>query len=549
MTRIFTSTLLAAFLLLAGCGHDHADGRSADDALARPAAAGPNAHGQSHDDEHDEAHAAGHGGKHEAGHGHGGGIAVTHFSAVTELFVEYEPLVVGRASAFAAHLTWLGERFRAVDEGRLVVSLDGGAAGQRAEATVSATPGIFRPELVPDAAGRRRLRLTLHANGQVIEHDLGEVEVHPDDRAADAAPGADDEDGGGIGFTKEQQWKIDFAHAPVAPREFRESVAANAVLRPAADREALIVSPAAGQLDPSAPGFPSIGKAVAEGEVLLTVRPRLATGVDLATLEADLARARLRVEHAARTATRLRALAAAEAIAPARAIEAAHEESLASAELRAAERRLGAARGERGGIPLRSPVAGTVVDVRTTRGAAVLEGQTLLHVADLRKLWLEAHVPESELQRITAPTGAFVEAAGSEPTLVLEVGANARLVAFGGLVDEATRTVPAIFEFDNPQGSLRAGQRLQVRVFSGATSNRPAVPASAIVDDGGQQIVFVLLDGESFARRPIVAGLRDGDWVAIESGLSAGERVVTAGAWQVHLAAAAPAAMGHGHAH
>ena len=46
-----------------------------------------------------------------------------------------------------------------------------------------------------------------------------------------------------------------------------------------------------------------------------------------------------------------------------------------------------------------------------------------------------------------------------------------------------------------------------------------------------------------------LAGPRDGDWVAIKSGVAAGERVVTQGAYQVRLAATQPAAMGHGHAH
>ena len=76
-----------------------------------------------------------------------------------------------------------------------------------------------------------------------------------------------------------------------------------------------------------------------------------------------------------------------------------------------------------------------------------------------------------------------------------------------------------------------------------------AVPATAVLDDGGQSVVFVMLDGEAFARRVVRAGIRDGDWIAIESGVATGERVVTLGAYQVRLAATAPAAMGHGHAH
>jgi multidrug efflux pump subunit AcrA (membrane-fusion protein) len=61
--------------------------------------------------------------------------------------------------------------------------------------------------------------------------------------------------------------------------------------------------------------------------------------------------------------------------------------------------------------------------------------------------------------------------------------------------------------------------------------------------------VYVLREGESFERRVITTGSRDGEWVAVLSGLKAGERIVTLGAYQVRLAATAPAAIGHGHAH
>jgi len=501
-----------------------------------------------HDDEHsvhpDPAAEAGH------GHGHGGGISVTDFSPTTELFVEYPPLVSGEDAAFAAHLTWLGERFEAVAEGRLVVTLtsDDGAT-DRADAPVSDTPGIFRPVLKPGVAGKRRLRLTLELGERRHEHDLGEVVVYADAGAAAAALPAEEEDAEAISFTKEQQWKLDFAHAPAQTRELRESVAATGLIRPAADREARIVSPAAGVLEADDITFPHVGLPVEKGQVLVTLIPRLATGVDLATLEADVQRARIRVEHATQTARRLRQLVEAEVVAASRALAAEHDERLARTELRATERRIGMARGEDGGIPLRSPLTGTVVDVRTTRGAAVLEGEALFHVADLGQVWLEASVAEADLGRITTPAGVFFQRDGEAGARVLEVGRNARLVAFGGLVDEHSRTVPAIFEIDSADGTLRAGMRLQTRVFVGQVVSAVAVPASAIVDDNGQQVVFVMLDGESFARRVVRTGVRDGDWVAVESGISAGERVVSLGAYQVRLAATAPEAMGHGHAH
>ncbi len=132
---------------------------------------------------------------------------------------------------------------------------------------------------------------------------------------------------------------------------------------------------------------------------------------------------------------------------------------------------------------------------------------------------------------------------------MLDSGSNARLVASGGAVDPATRTVPVIFEFDNARYRLRAGMNVQAHVYTGRVVNGPVVPATAIVDDGGQAVVFVQTGGESFARRVVQTGVRDANWVAIVRGLASGERVVTKGAYEVRLSAAGPASAGEGHVH
>ncbi|MBK6659250.1 MAG: hypothetical protein IPG43_14365 [Proteobacteria bacterium] len=230
---------------------------------------------------------------------------MTSFEQATELFVEYPPLVLGEEAAFAAHLTWTGERFSAVNEGTLVVTVDKDQESARAEAAVSSTPGIFRPVLKPIEAGRHRLRLTLTVGERSHVHDLGDVEIYASAAQAAKAHPKEDEEDGSISFTKEQQWKLDFAHAPVIERELRESVAASATLRPIASREALVSSPAAGVLEGGASAFPYLGMAVERGQVLMTLVPRTRERCRSATLEADLqGRARaFRSHHADRLMT------------------------------------------------------------------------------------------------------------------------------------------------------------------------------------------------------------------------------------------------------
>lgn len=474
-------------------------------------------------------------------------VSITHYTEATELFVEFRPLVKGEPAAFAAHLTRLAD-FKPVRAGRVTVALTGGGQpDERAQAEVGATPGIFRPVLTPNHAGKRRLVFRLADGNLTATHDLGEVEVHPDRNAVQAA--AQSDQGRTVAFTKEQQWAIDFAQAPVSQRTLRESIAVTATLRPRASGEAALAAPGTGLLRPGPGGFPQVGMQVGAGQTLAFLLPRLGGETDTATLRLAVDRARIELEHAARERERLENLLAVEAIPAKRVTEARSRERLIQAELKAAEQRAASYDSGAGGIAVKSPIRGTVVAVHAIPGAAVSEGKTIVHVAALEKLWLEARVPESDVGRVGTPTGAFFQLEGASRATVLEAGRNARLIAFGGMVDPTTRTVPAILEFDNPGGVLRAGMNVQARLYTGRVLHAVAVPATALVDDAGQAVVFVQKGGESFERRAVATGLRDGDWVAAASGLVPGERVVTRGAYQVRVAAVQPATVGHGHAH
>jgi multidrug efflux pump subunit AcrA (membrane-fusion protein) len=151
--------------------------------------------------------------------------------------------------------------------------------------------------------------------------------------------------------------------------------------------------------------------------------------------------------------------------------------------------------------------------------------------------------------RLRNPSGAWFRIAGFDQSFDLVVGKNARLVAFGGVVDKDSRSVPLILAFDNPQGHLRVGMAVQAHVVTDAVREALAVPVAALIDDAGQMVAFVQKSGEAFERRTLVLGVRDGDFVEVKGGLAEGERVVTLGAYDVRLAATAPAAIGHGHAH
>ncbi len=524
MNKTLTQSLgasLCAALLLIGCGegdHEHAE-----DGSHPPAA---------------EA---------EAEHGHGtGGEKLTHFTDRTELFVEFQQLVVGEESAFAAHLTTLSD-FKALTAGKVTVRLSGrGHPDEVFSVDGSSQPGIFRPEVTPKHAGDRDLTIEVVTPGFSVTHELGPYTVYPDRKAAEAEPAPHDDEG--ISFTKEQQWKVDFATAEVVTRPIHTTVNATGVLRARPDGEAQITAVAAGQVQPAG-AFPRLGQRVKKGELLAYLVPRMGGDTDLATLRAAASKARLEHALASQESARMESLYRDEAVPEKRLLAARAAAAAARAELSAAQQRLGQYGGAGGGIPVRAPVAGTIADVRVSPGAFAQEGALLFHIADRSTLWLELRVAESDAARLARPTGAAFRVAGDEQSTEIIPGKNGQLIAVGGVVDAVTRTVPVVFEFSAAGRHLPIGMAVQAQVFAGGARDAVAIPASSVLDEGGMNVVFVMTGGESFERRQVRLGAREGDWVEVLDGLTPGQRVVSRGAYLVKLASTGTAQIGHGHAH
>lgn len=525
MNSLTLALLLAGLLTLAGCG---------DKIAATPAEAAAQT-----EVDHDA-----------------DGEKLTHFSDYTELFVEFPQLVVGEKSAFAAHLSRLSD-FKAVTAAKVSVQLTGNGQPDEVFAVDGPSqPGIFRPAVTPKYAGERELAIEVVTPEFSVTHQLGPITVYPDHKAAEAEPVGHAD--AGIVFTKEQQWKVDFATAEVVTRPIRMAINATGSLRARPDGEALLTTPVAGQIQPAG-SFPNLGQHVKKGQVLAWLVPRMGGETDIATLRAAASKAQVEQQLANQELTRMEGLYRDEVVPEKRVLVARAAAAASAAELTAARQRLGQYGGEvgknGGGVPVRAPVAGTIVDVRVSPGAYAEGGALLFHIADQSRLWLELRVPESEAARLTNPGGAVFRMAGDERGIEIMSGKNGRLIAVGGVVDAVTRTLPVVFEFTPAKGQqFPIGMAVQAQVLvslsgSGGARETVAIPASSVLDEGGMAVVFVMIGGESFERRTLRLGAREGDWVEVLDGLTPGQRVVSRGAYLVKLASTGSAQIGHGHAH
>lgn len=501
-----------------------------------------------------------HGHDHEGAHGEEAedprpDNAVTLYAGGLELFMEYPALVVGQESPLIAHFTDTRDagNFVWVTEGNVVATLrfaDGTEESFTADKLLR--NGIFKPIVKPTRAGTARFTLTLAGHPASGTVDVGEVTVYPTVEAAVAAAPAEESGEPTVGYLKESQWKTTYATTSAEAGTVRAGVRATAEIRAVAGAEAELSAPVAGRLLLREPLF--VGRPVQKGELLAEIVP-VGDG-DRAGLDATLVAATAELSLAERALERARSLHP--AVVSERELKQAEADfTAARARAEAAEARVAVVRGAQSGggagapgaaFALRAPFDGVIVSTSAVTGSSVDAGEALVHVVDPREVWLQARIAEADAAGAGAPIGAAFSLSGSDAVIDI-ASRNGRLVAVGGALDPATRTLPVIFALDNADGALKPGMFARATVFTGESSEGVVIPASAVVDDGGRATVFVMEGGESFFKRVVRIGARDGERLQVLSGITAGERVVSAGAYEAHLSTVSGAMPAHGHAH
>jgi RND family efflux transporter MFP subunit len=202
-----------------------------------------------------------------------------------------------------------------------------------------------------------------------------------------------------------------------------------------------------------------------------------------------------------------------------------NELNAAEAALESAEAQLRQATNAVGYTTLKADKAGIVTAVTGEPGQVISAGQAVITLADAGETEIAIAVPETDSGRLAVGQNAKVTLwAGPQ------VSTPGRIREIGGQADAASRTYAVRIAVDGPPKSMRLGMTATVAMRVDEQAAPAVVPLTALSEDGGRPIVFVVDPvGKSVRKTPVEIARVTSDGVQVSAGLQSGDMVVTAG--------------------
>jgi cobalt-zinc-cadmium efflux system membrane fusion protein len=175
---------------------------------------------------------------------------------------------------------------------------------------------------------------------------------------------------------------------------------------------------------------------------------------------------------------------------------------------------------------MRAPLSGTVVARHLTRGESVPTDREAFVIADVSSVWVDISIYAHDLEQVEA---------GQSVTVVTEsrLETEGKIAFVTPNVSEETRTANARVFMANKPMRLRPGMFVTARIAMIEDPAEVRVPAAALQNHEGRDVVFVKDKEGGFNPRPVTLGRRNSHYVEVLAGLRKGDTIVTDGAFIV----------------
>jgi multidrug efflux system membrane fusion protein len=273
------------------------------------------------------------------------------------------------------------------------------------------------------------------------------------------------------------------------------------------------------------------GELVKEGDVLAHIDP-VPLQVALSQAEGTLARDAAQLNNARLDLERYRQLLAQDSIAAQQVDQQAALVRQLEGTVRVGQAQVDNAKLQLSYTRITAPISGRL-GLRTVDAGNMVRGSDAAGIAVITQvdpMGVLFTIPQDTLPRVLARLNAGekppVEAWDREQKNLLAKGA---LITTDNQIDVTTGTVRLKAQFPNKDGKLFPNQFVNVRMVVDTRKGAVAVPSAAIQRGAQGTIVYVVKDDNTVAIRPVTTGPSEGALTAIESGVQAGERVITDG--------------------
>jgi len=185
---------------------------------------------------------------------------------------------------------------------------------------------------------------------------------------------------------------------------------------------------------------------------------------------------------------------------------------------------------------IRAPFSGVLGIRQINRGQYLAGGDPVVPLQSLNPVYVNFGIPQQAIGQVRVGRSVRIITEGSK-TLAVE----GRVTAIDSVVDQTTRNVQVQATLANPGAQLQPGMFVQTELLVGANQPVIALPASAISYAPYGDSVFVVADmkddkGHAYrgVRQQFVKlGPARGDQVAVVSGVTPGEEIVTSGVFRL----------------
>ncbi|MCY1337510.1 Multidrug resistance protein MdtA [compost metagenome] len=226
------------------------------------------------------------------------------------------------------------------------------------------------------------------------------------------------------------------------------------------------------------------------------------------------------------------------------------KQQAAAASVEAARANVTNAKLNLGYTTIKSPVTGVSSFAKKQAGSYIDASNSLLtYVAKLDPMWVNFSLSENEVlsARSEQDSGAlkFPPKGAFDVVIVLADGSqfphHGKITFADASFSAETGTYMIRAEVSNPNGTLRPGQFVRVKLHGAERTQAVAVPQEAVIQGPRGQMVWVIDKDSKAQQRVVEVGQWTGDNWVIRSGLKPGEHVVVTGA--LRLGPGAPVKM------